>query len=476
MRIRTISLLLLAFVLALGARALPVRIIATGDMHGWLQAQSVDGRLLGGAGEILAAWQRDEQYDPAHWLLISCGDTATGPALATVFKNDPVINVMNLMHYDVSALGNHEFDYGKDSLARWRRTATFPFVTANLVNPDGTPADFAPFVINDEQGVKVAVIGLTTSDVAQIAKTDGITAQAYADALRKTVPLARAQGAQVIVVAAHVAFPELVALAQQVKDLNIPLMLGGHDHSLGQTKVPGTETWVVNNGEWWKSYTRIDLDYTPQTGKSIVMASKQAWVLQAGVQADPAIAQEIARWQNNLTTEFTVKVGYTANGLKRPAGVYNFIADCWLASDPTADIVLMNSGGLRQDFAPGDITRKDVWGVMPFTNSLFRIEVTGRDLLAYLPAKDFIGLAGLTRKAGRYYLARTGKPLAPKKSYRVLLNDYMYQMSPILTAADRTPETLFPDWRTPIFDWLTQHPTGMDKPLETLVDMRPRTD
>jgi len=472
MRLFRPLLCVLLFGIALMGHAVPVNILATGDMHGWLEPQQADGQTLGGAAELLAYWKRAEGYTPKQFLLLSCGDTATGPVLDTIFKNEPMIAVMNLMGYDASALGNHEFDCGAAAMTRWRQEAKFPFISANLANANGTPYDLPPYVMNDEQGVKVGIIGLTTTELAGIANTGGISATAYAAALRKWVPEVRAKGAQVVIVVAHVPQDELITLAGQVADLKIPLMLGGHSHELDQKRIG--ETWVVNTGQWWDSYSRINLDYNPKTGNTVVIAADQVWLQQAKAPADRAVKAEIARWKAQLDKEYSIVIGYTATGLKRPDAVYNFITDCWLAQTPDAEIALSNEGGFRQDIPAGPITKATIVGVMPFSNTLVRVTLTGAQLLAYLPqGGGFIGMAGL-RYAGGQYLLKTGQPVDPTATYRVVMNNYMYDSNAALKAADSTPVFAAADWRLPVYDWLAAHPTSQEQPLEGVVDAKAR--
>jgi len=452
---------------------LPIRVLATGDMHGWLEAQPAGKQQLGGAAEMLACWERVEKYSPKRFLVVACGDIATGPALSTIFKGEPVIEAMNRMGYDACVVGNHEFDFGLDNLAKWERSAKFPFLAANLSKPDGAPSDMVlPYMLYDEQGVKVGVIGLATQGVERIANTAGLLGQPYVETLRKWVPQLRAKGARMVVVVAHAPMADLVELAKAVGDLDIPLMLGGHSHELGQIKVQNT--WVVNSGEWWRGYSRIDLDYDPETGKAIVLAAKQVWLQQANPRSDRRVAQEIARWHRSMQAEFRVPMGYTASGLQRSAGLYNFVLDCWLAMDSRADIALSNYGSLRQDIPPGPITKETFVGVMPFTNSLLRLTLTGDQLLTYLPKDGSIGMAGLRWQGGKFIVAKTGEQVDPQATYRVLINDYMYNTNRMLQVADPKPERVYEDWRQPVYDWLASHPSSKDKPLETLVDLRPR--
>lgn len=472
MRLFRFSLLALAFALVVSGMATPVHILSTGDMHGWLQGQEVDRQWLGGAAEMLAYWRQVEHYQPKQFLVLSCGDIATGPALSTVSKGDPVIAVMNDMGYDASVMGNHEFDFGREHFDAWKKAAKFPFLAANLVKADGTLSDMAlPYVLYDEQGVKVGIIGLITADVANIAGTGGLVAVPYADTLRKYVPEVRARGAQVVIVLAHVPMSDLEQLAKQVTELNIPLMLGGHSHELGQVMVKDTHTWVVNNGEWWKAYTRIDLDFNPNTGKTIVQSTKQVWLQQDAPKADRKVRDDITHWQQLMDAQYGHTLGYTATGFTRSQPMANFMGACYLGMDPTADAVVFNDGGFRQDIGPGEVNKGVIISVLPFTNSLYRITLTGKQLLSYR-APEQITYAGLRRDGEKTILLKTGQPIDPTASYHLLVTDYLYNKSPDLKAADPNPVTTAQDYRQPVLDWLAKNPTSKEKPLEMVIEAK----
>lgn len=456
--------------------AVPVHLLATGDMHGWLEPQQADGRILGGPAQMLAYWREVEGYAPDKFLLVSCGDVATGPALSTVFKGEPVIAVMNAMGYDLSVIGNHEFDFGAPALQKMETLARFPFLAANLVNPEGGPTPLAaPTLLYTEQGVKVGIIGLTVLDLNKVASTGGWQTRSYADTVRARARELRQSGAQVLVVVAHVEAAELVKLAEAVRDLHIPLMLGGHSHEMAQQKVG--DTWVVNSGQWWDCYSRIDLDVNPDSGRTAVLACKLVWLQQDSRQArvDRTVSELVAGWRARLPADDLKPLGYTVTGLRRPWGVANFILDRWLAAFP-ADLAVSNLGGFRQDLQPGAICRLDLLGVMPFDNGLLRLKLTGAQFAAYNPGRESLAFAGVRKEGGRYIILKTGAPLDPAAGYRVLINTFLYTSSRELKAADPNPELVDPDWRASVLRWLAEHPTTLERPLETLVDAQPRSD
>ncbi|HOF88675.1 MAG TPA: metallophosphatase, partial [Armatimonadota bacterium] len=288
---------ILVFLLAVPLWSATIRILATGDMHGWLEPQRIDGQVYGGPGQMLAYWKTAEQYVPKKFLVISCGDIATGPMLSVTFKGQPAVEMMNLMGYDLSVVGNHEFDYGIEGLANMARWANFPFLAGNLRKADETLNTLvASTLLYEEQGVKVGVIGLTVKELARYAQIGALKTDDYAHAVRALAPRLRGRGAKVIIVAAHAEMAALEQLAQEIADLNIPLILGGHSHEFGQKMVGNT--WVMHNGEWWKGYGRVDLEVNPEQGTAQVRTIKQVWLRQeaAGAKTDPRAAALIAAW------------------------------------------------------------------------------------------------------------------------------------------------------------------------------------
>ncbi len=476
----SIRLIFLAYFLCVGSLlAQPLKIIATGDMHGWIESRIVEGKVIGGAAEMLAYWRNNEGYSPEKFLVISCGDIATGPAISTVFKGDPTIDVMNMMGYDVSAIGNHEFDFtGVTGVRRMQGWAKFPFVAANIANTDGSQVDFIrPSMMYEEQGIKVGIVGLTLQNLSSSIISSGISGKPYAEYVRKYSAELREKGAKVIIVLAHVPQAELCALAKEVADLNIPLMLGGHTHEVTQQKIGNT--WVASCGKWFECYGRIDIDVDEKTGSSTVQSSKLVWLIQdkeTAVSA-PEIKAEVDRWREKVTKEYGETLGFTSSGLKRQWDICNLATDSWLAEYP-ADLAISNLGGFRQDLQPGEIRKLDLIGVMPFGNSLLRMKITGEQLRNYVTSmkKEILVFGGAKRKGDELTIIKTSNAIDPSSSYSLLINSYLYGLSPELNAADPKPETVSDDWGKPVMDWFRKNPTSKGKPVESILDLKPRVE
>jgi 2',3'-cyclic-nucleotide 2'-phosphodiesterase (5'-nucleotidase family) len=458
------------------AQAVPLRILATGDMHGWLRGVSVPGGTLGGAAETLAQWRQEEGYRGGDFLVLSAGDVATGPAVSTAYRGLPAVEAMNAMGYDASALGNHELDFGMDGLAALRAKAAFPFLSANVFQGNSKNLLLEPYAIVEKGGLKIGILGLTTSELAQAAASGKLRAGGYAEAVRRWAPRARAEGAQVLIVLAHVPLDELEAAAAQLGDLDIPLMLGGHSHELAQRREPKSGTWIVNSGEWWRAYSRIDMDVNTVTGKALVLSSRQSWV-RGNREPDSKVKKLVDAWQARLEADpaYSRALGFLAAPLPRFWPASNFVCDAWLAMDPKSDVALNNDGAMRQDLEAGALTRAKLTSLLPFSDGLLRVQLSGAELLEILPGEgERMGLGGIRREGGGYRLMKTGKALEPAARYQVLVNSFMAATMPKLKKAALGAANVADDWRDPLEAWLRKHPSGAASPLDALIDAKPR--
>lgn len=294
-------LCLALFLLACPLWAVPIHILTTADMHGYLLPHRQRGYTYAGAAELLAYWKKNEGYQPEKFLTIACGDTSTsGARISSLLNGTPTIDIMSRMGYDVCALGNHEFELGVKTLKAWQQQATFPFISANLAM-NGKPWEgVPPYVIVDQDGLKVGIIGLTTLDVEETPDRPG--AVSMADTLKKYVPEMRAKGAQFIIVAAHESVLTMLEVAKEVSELRIPLWLAGHSHEMGCLEIFGENLgYIVASGDYFDSYARVDMDVNPKTGQAELLACKQITIRSTtAMPADKALAARIAYWKEQV--------------------------------------------------------------------------------------------------------------------------------------------------------------------------------
>jgi len=193
-----------------------VTVLATTDVHGYLYpydyyTRQPAPRGLAAAATLIAQVRR-ETPDA---LLIDCGDTIQGSPLESVHQlalragrseePDPMMLAMNRIGYDAMVVGNHEFNFGLKNLAAARATARFPWLSANTLTDDAL-APFAPYLVKTIAGVKVAVIGVTTSAIPQWEKPEQIRGLSWLtpeEGVRRALAELERDKPDVILVAAH---------------------------------------------------------------------------------------------------------------------------------------------------------------------------------------------------------------------------------------------------------------------------------
>jgi 5'-nucleotidase/UDP-sugar diphosphatase len=449
-------------------------ILYTGDEHGWMSGQE-NGQ---GAAELLGLWQVEHNLsqDPSV-ILLSGGDNWTGPAISTWFDGESMVEVMNAMGYSASAVGNHEFDFGLEVLQARLDQADFPYLSANLrLRSDGTvPTGLGiqPYTILDVAGLQVGIIGLSatyTPLVANPAYLVDFDFIGYETALREFVPRMRAEGAEIILLIAHICPDELELLSPQVADLGIALMGGGHCH-VSYARQNG-ETAIIASDPDLGGYVFVTLSYDPTNG--------QTRLEELGVEAnqggdpDPGVAQIVAGWQVLADAELNVEIGYLAETIpQRSQPMQDLVTESWLWAYPNADIALTNLGGFRTDIPAGAVTISDVISVLPFNNVLIEMHLTGAQVISVLAhGRDNLAIGGMHRQAGAWVLENTGVELESDGLYSVLVNDYMYAGGDGYTMlAESDPDGYHTgiDWRQPVIDWILAQESSLQAPLDSYI-------
>ena len=430
-----------------------LRVIETTDVHGFVLPGAHDqasGRPLGGSA-ALAAWiRRLRGENPAGTVLVDGGDWFQGTMLSNFAYGRPVIEQMNLLGYDAAVIGNHEFDWGLDTLSRRIGELHCRALGANCVekqsgNPlRGVHAD----TLITRRGIRIGVLGLsypgtpTSTLPANVAtlRFDDDSATAAHD-----VPELRATGAQVVVVVGHIPCEtdgdqhavsgDLVRLARGVH--GVDAWLGGHSHDRIADEIGGVP--VVIAGAHAEVVGVVDLTFDPLAGAVIARRERLQPTWSDSLAPDSAMAARVAGWNADVAPLAALLVGRTRQPLTRgtPNTIAYLVTDA-MRSASGADIAFTNGGGLRADLKDERITRGGIFEVMPFDNTIVTLEMTPAELRAALEeglaARHVLHPSGarLTYDLSRLPLHRLvsltgadGAPLVEKRSYRVAINNFL---------------------------------------------------
>ena len=429
-----------------------LQIIAFNDFHGHIgpDDQSVlppgapagaQRVKAGGAAQFAAAIARLRAENPAS-AVVSAGDMiSASPLISGYFLDEPTVRVMNSIRVDFNALGNHEFDRGKDELKRMQSGgcarfttlepcqvmpnfpgANFPFLAANTITTEGKPL-FAPYGIKaltvGGRTVKIGFVGLTLKGAADIVSPKGVAGLHFEDEAKTAnalLPELRKQGADIFAVLIHqggsmkaegdpgdcaTMIGDLPAILDKL-DPAFDLVISGHTHQAYACTYRGHgadhPVLVSSAGQYGTLLTRISLDYDVKARKLVSKTAENLVVTQDGDIAaqQPEIAALVARYQAAGASVINRVVGRLAGPLtnaKDASGqslAGNYIADAQFAAMAAPDkggaqFALMNAGGVRAAITPatdGSVRFGDLYTAQPFGNMVMVKELKGADVKA----------------------------------------------------------------------------------------------
>ena len=467
-------------------------VVFTNDMHGGIDptgATFMNREFpppLGGGASAATYIERLRERAKAeggHVLLFDQGDIFQGTPVGNYRKGEAVIEYFNHIGLDLWAIGNHDFDEGAENLWHLVGMSQMPVLSANLAWADtGEPIEgVVPYIIREYDGIKIAIIGLTTTDTPKMAFPDhvkGVKFLSEIETLQRYVPEVREKGADLVFVTGHFGLPydpvaaykemieseedaggvarepvEQGSWGPSVMDAahrvpGIDVIFGGHIHK-GFDKAweePSTHTLAFQTYGRGTGLGHIDLLIDRKTksilgyeladyrGALITLFEDEWW---PDGETSELIGGMVAEAEKGMDEVIgTAEVDLTRGG-EGETRMGNLTCNAML-EEAAADFAFSNLGGIRDEIPAGPITPRQVFRVLPFGNRLTIIEVDGRllkEILEYRVSDDHHGLyiAG-----GRVVYSKTrpdydrlvkleigGEPWSPDRTYRIVTTDFL---------------------------------------------------
>ncbi|MBN1883687.1 MAG: bifunctional metallophosphatase/5'-nucleotidase [Deltaproteobacteria bacterium] len=353
--------------------------------------------VVGGMDRIAALAETQEGLADGS-LLVSGGDNLMGFFYKT-FDGVPEIESMNMAGYDITCLGNHEFDLGTEACGKAMKNAEFDIVSSNLtVTEPGLASLVKPYVIKETAGVTIGFFGLMTPDLHRVssAGSDVVVDNDLISVATEMVNALRIEGVDIIIALTHIGkeFDELVA--NNVAGIDI--IVGGHSHDTFCETVKGPRGWetiVLQAGVNAKEVGVLTFDVA---GGKIIASEWKTVLMDESVGSDEEIAAYLAEYDKKLKKQMERPVGETlvdldalsANVRSRESNLGNLVTDAWVdwftRPDTENLIALINGGTLRGDryYKAGPVTYGDLMEIHPYSNSIFEVSLSGKDLLQVL--------------------------------------------------------------------------------------------
>jgi 5'-nucleotidase/UDP-sugar diphosphatase len=460
-----------------------ITILHTNDHHGHFWRNEYGEYGLAAQKTLVDSVRKEVAEEGGSVLLLSGGDINTGVPESDLQDAEPDFRGMNLIGYDAMAVGNHEFDNPLSVLRQQEKWAKFPLLSANIYQKSTGERLFKPWAIFKPQGIKIAVIGLTTDDTAKIGNPEFFTDIEFrkpADEAKLVIQELQAnEKPDVIIAATHMGHYDNgdhgsnaagdVEMARSLPAGALTMIVGGHsqnpvcmasDNKKQVDYVPGTPCapdkqngiYIVQAHEWGKYVGRADFAFRNGEMKLvryqlIPVNLKKKITYDNGeserVLYTPKIAENqqmlslLTPFQNKGQAQLKVKVGSVNGHLEGDRSKVRFVqtnlAHVLLAAQmarTSADFAVMSGGGIRDSIESGDITYKDVLKVQPFGNTVAYVDMSGKEVVEYLTAvakktpdsgayPQFANVSFVSTGGNLQDLKIKGEAIDPAKTYRL---------------------------------------------------------
>jgi 5'-nucleotidase len=428
-----------------------VQILAVNDFHGALDPSLTKPSSTNqttwyyrGGAEYLANFVKTAAGTNLNTVKVSAGDMiGASPLLSSIFHDEPTINAFNLMGFEFSAVGNHEFDEGWQELLRMQNGgchpidgcitgvpaftgAEFNYMTANVIRLDNGQTLFPSFMVKQFGNIKVGFIGISLESTPTIVVPSGVAGlefQPEVDAINYYVKyLKDTEGLKAIVVLLHdgagagptintcnTSDPFFANVVMQI-DPEVDALITGHSHNAYNCQITAKKNYepmlVTSAGYNGRYLTEIDLTIAGTNGQVIARTATNIPVETPYLSAVPdadmtallapyrAIAVPIA---NHVIGSITADIKRNSLDSTAESALGDVIADAQLeATAPAAAggavVAMTNPGGIRTDLiyaqsvgeGDGNVTYGEAFAVQPFSNTLVTMSLTGAQLKAVL--------------------------------------------------------------------------------------------
>jgi 5'-nucleotidase / UDP-sugar diphosphatase len=371
-------------------------------------------------------------------FLLNAGDIFTGNPYVDMYKERgfPIIDLMNDVGFNLSAIGNHEFDYGQKNLLLRIKQAKFPFICGNIQNVGGIlPKPKEYFQFKTKNGIIIRIFSLLDNSANGLPQShptnlSGLKFDNGLEIANKFNKLKK--GANVFIGLTHLGIEEDEKLAAQMPLLD--LIIGGHSHTTLDTGRMINGVLIVQAGA--RARFLGELTLVLKNGKIIEKRDKLLPVSKDG-NVDLKIKAKVDKYNNN--PYFDEVLGSTSENLTNVEELGCFITDAY-RDFSNSDIAFQNSGGIRvSELDKGDITRGMIYKIDPFGNKLIKLKMSILEMKSLI-TNSFSNNEIDIRVSGIKYNIITenglikdilitdekGNLLAQDKTFTVAMNDYIY--------------------------------------------------
>lgn len=449
---------------------LTISIFNTTDLHGHiLPTTTYEGVANVGGMARCAAQIRQWKAEQTNSLLIDIGDVYQGTPESRASDGQLMINLFNKLNYDAWVIGNHEFDWGFDTVVKSVSASTMPVLASNAkvegkwsnqLEKSHPMSKVAPYLIKEVAGFKIGIIGSVTPGLPTWLNKELLKDFLAADPLRSVqyaIKKLQAEKVDAIVLACHFGLKGMYGgkpapddFANRVGEITqacreIDVVIAGHTHKdIGQGTINGIP--YTQAGYYGIHAGRVDLTFGLATRK-LITKEVSTKLMDASVTEDPMVlsscANELAAARELMARpigEFTAPLPHKGKAGEPPAALLLITRSIRYALESRGEKIDGVLHGLfidDRDLPAGPQTIGSMWEVIPYENRLATVELTGAEL-GPIMEELFTGKYATHQLDGFRVTADgtktkvkvtgiftpDGQPVDPAKQYRIALNAY----------------------------------------------------
>lgn len=382
-----------------------LQILATSDTHGKFDPWDYAANKADASGSVAQQATAIKQLRTADTLVIDAGDTIQGNSSQLFLEDDvhPMVAAMNAIGYDIWVTGNHEYNYGMDTLQKIMAEQNAKVLTGNVYAPDGTPlAD--GYTIVRKKDLKIGLIGMVTPNITRwdAVNLTGWTVTNPVDECRKIIDQIKDQVDVLIGVMHMDTENEYGVYGSGVTDLanacpEFDVIIAAHGHK----EIPGEEingVLVIENKNAGATMSEIHLQLQRQWNGRWKVVGRSSESLQiAEYEADPELVALLAPYDERAKADAVIPIGELRGGNMAPdnevenipspmvqdTALLDFINEVQLyytGAQVSATAMTSMTGQMRE----GTIRKCDLTSIYTYENTLYKLQMNGAQLRDYM--------------------------------------------------------------------------------------------
>lgn len=331
----------------------------------------------------------DKEREETNVIVTSAGDNFSGNPIVDNYpeKGFPIIDIMNKVGFDVSAIGNHEFDYGESNLKNMFGKSNFEWICANVDMSNSVIPQSSAYTTISVGDLKVTFLGLIETDGKEDAiipsthpwRVKNLVFERPEDVVSEYYNIKEQEGSDLYIALTHIGLSKGggrlgdFQLAEQFPYFDI--IIGGHSHSKADENVNGIP--IFQAGGYLNNLGKISLKIKDKKIESI---EYELIDLNSRTDYDSELKGLIDQY--NDSPFFNEKIAFS-HIIHNKSQVGCFTSEA-IRKDLNVDLTFQNTGGIRASLDYGDIIRKEIFSILPFNNPMMVYEMTVYDIKRFL--------------------------------------------------------------------------------------------